>query len=231
MGRCHKLTVSGQRDELKIQPIGQTRPVIISGRFPIFLKLQLSYFEHVKKKLQQQEGRKKTQELLSKAVYLLSMGGNDYMKVGNPKPGEVPLTDSEKKEYVTIVLGNITSTVKKVYAMGGRKFLFQAVGPLGCMPATRVSPGAEGCSHEVMSLAKMHNTAMSNVLRKLEKTLPGFKYSLFDYFSTLASITNYAPKYGFKEGQAACCSSGHFNGAFTCANTTAGFNLCHDPTK
>ncbi|PKI33303.1 hypothetical protein CRG98_046307 [Punica granatum] len=107
----------------------------------IHLKMQLSYFEEVQKKLKQQEGEQKAQELLSKAVYLFSMGGNDYMNVGMPKFGNtmppVVLTASYKKQYVTIVLSNLTSVVKKVYAMGGRKFIFQTVGPLGCMPVSR----------------------------------------------------------------------------------------------
>ncbi|PKI18359.1 hypothetical protein CRG98_049367, partial [Punica granatum] len=51
------------------------------------LKLQLSYFEEVQKKLKQQECNEKARDLLSKAIYLFSMGGNDYMKVGMPKPG------------------------------------------------------------------------------------------------------------------------------------------------
>ncbi|XP_031375372.1 GDSL esterase/lipase 4-like [Punica granatum] len=201
----------------------------------IHLKMQLSYFEEVQKKLKQQEGEQKAQELLSKAVYLFSMGGNDYMNVGMPKFGNtmppVVLTASYKKQYVTIVLSNLTSVVKKVYAMGGRKFIFQTVGPLGCMPVSRYASGSTGCVHDVTVLAKMHNIALSKLLLKLEKTLPGFKYALFDYYSALAEITTYPSRFGFKEGRTACCGSGNFNGQFTCGKNGTAYNLCSDPSQ
>ncbi|PKI37322.1 hypothetical protein CRG98_042288 [Punica granatum] len=130
----------------------------------LHLKLQLSYFEEMQKKLKQQEGEQKAQELLSKAVYLLSMGGNDYMHAAMPSFGKSTpplLTASYKKQYMVVVLSNLTSVVKKVYAMGGRKFIFQTVGPLGCMPSNRIGSGSKGCAHDVTVLAKTHNIALS----------------------------------------------------------------------
>ncbi|KAK4780364.1 hypothetical protein SAY87_016470 [Trapa incisa] len=207
----------------------------------IYLKLQLSYFEKVTEKLKQQEGESKAAELLTNAVYLFSMGGNDYMHVamkstmpslGNTNATSQPLTSTFKKQYAITVLSNLTSVIKQVYATGGRKFLFQTVGPLGCMPSNRIGSGSKGCAHDVSVLAKMHNTALSKVLLRLQKTLPGFKHGLFDYYSALSERTNYASRFGFEEGQTACCGSGNYNGQFTCGkNGTNAYNLCSDPTK
>ncbi|OWM68410.1 GDSL esterase/lipase 4-like [Punica granatum] len=201
----------------------------------LHLKLQLSYFEEMQKKLKQQEGEQKAQELLSKAVYLLSMGGNDYMHAAMPSFGKSTpplLTASYKKQYMVVVLSNLTSVVKKVYAMGGRKFIFQTVGPLGCMPSNRIGSGSKGCAHDVTVLAKTHNIALSKVLQKLEKTLTGFRYALFDYYSALEEMTTYPSRFGFKEGQTACCGSGDFNRELTCGkNGTTAYNLCSDPSQ
>ncbi|KAI6700349.1 hypothetical protein NL676_014673 [Syzygium grande] len=60
-----------------------------------------------------------------------------------------------------MVLGNFTTVIEEVYALGGRKFAFQNVGPIGCMLATRASSGINGCPHDPSILAKMHNIALS----------------------------------------------------------------------
>ncbi|PKI33078.1 hypothetical protein CRG98_046531 [Punica granatum] len=196
----------------------------------IHLKLQLSYFEEMNNKLEPEAA----QELLSKAVYFFSIGGNDYMNVGMPPLPEngtrVALASSYRKQYVKAVLGNITSVVKKVYEMGGRKFLFQTVGPLGCMPLSRWISGSE-CIANVTILAKMHNKRLSIVLWELEDTLPGFKCAVFDYYSALLEMSKYPSNFGFTEGQRACCGSGNFNGEFTCGDNETGYNLCSDPSQ
>ncbi|XP_030523766.1 GDSL esterase/lipase 1-like [Rhodamnia argentea] len=151
----------------------------------IHLKLQLSYFEEVVKRLRQQIGDEDAHRLLSDAIYLFSMGGNDYMALATDPKSSV-LTAAYKKTFMTMVLGNFTTVIKEVYALGGRKFAFQNVGPIGCMLATRASSGINGCLHDPSVLAKMHNVALSRLLRKLAYQKAGFSYALFDYYTSLA---------------------------------------------
>lgn len=196
----------------------------------LYLKLQLNYFEEVVKGLKQLLGEGDARKLLSKAVYLFSIGGNDYNAIqNNPKAAA-----SFRKMYMTMVLGNITAGIKQLYAHGGRKFAFQNVGPIGCMPGTRASSGSEGCLHDPTVIAKMHNIALSRVLKRMEQGLPGFKYALFDYYTSLTMRTLYSSKFGFKVGMSACCGSGPFNGQFTCGKkngTTSSYTLCSDPSE
>ncbi|KAF8012819.1 hypothetical protein BT93_I0855 [Corymbia citriodora subsp. variegata] len=196
----------------------------------LYLKLQLNYFEEVVKGLKKQLGDADTRKLLSKSVYLFSIGGNDYNAVqNNPKA-----TASFRKMYMTMILGNITAGIKQVYAHGGRKFAFQNVGPIGCMPATRASSGSEGCLHDPTVLVKMHNIALSRLLKRIEQGQPGFKYALFDYYTSLTMRTLHSSKFGFKVGMTACCGSGPFNGQFTCGKkngTTNGYTLCSNPSE
>ncbi|KAI3414555.1 Lipase_GDSL domain-containing protein [Psidium guajava] len=205
---------------------------VLPGTHPgtLYFKLQLNYFEEVVKGLKRQLGDADAHKLLSKAVYLFSIGGNDYNAIqNNPKA-----TASFRKMYMTMILGNITAGIKQVYAHGGRKFAFQNVGPIGCMPATRASSGSEGCSHDLTVIAKMHNIALSRLLKRIEQGLPGFKYALFDYYTSLTIRTLYSSKFGFKVGMSACCGSGPYNGQFTCGKkngTTSGYTLCSDPTE
>ncbi|KAL2933017.1 GDSL esterase/lipase 5 [Bienertia sinuspersici] len=65
----------------------------------------------------------------------------------------------------------------------------------------------------------MHNRALVQVLRELEVQLPGFKYSLYDFYTSLQQRIDYPSKYGFEEGKTACCGTGKFRGLYSCGGT------------
>lgn len=60
------------------------------------------------KGLKQQLGDADAHNLLSKAVYLFSIGGNDY----NTIPNNTKATTSFRKMYMSMVLGNFTAGIK-----------------------------------------------------------------------------------------------------------------------
>lgn len=82
-----------------------------------------------------------------------------------------------------------------MYGLGGRKFGYQRVGPLGCTPSSRVVSTGD-CDPDLMELAREHSQAFSNALKKLESELPGFKYSVFDFYDALNNRINNPLKYG-----------------------------------
>ncbi|KAJ6298284.1 hypothetical protein OIU76_019434 [Salix suchowensis] len=131
------------------------------------LQTQLSNFKNTEKQLRQKLGASEVKALLSTAVYMFSIGTNDYM---------IPFTTNStvfqsysKKEYVKMVIGNITSVIQvinmfrsyelilylifiskfiktkialvlvsqEIYSMGGRKFGLSKLLPLGCTPISR----------------------------------------------------------------------------------------------
>ena len=74
----------------------------------IDLKTQLSYFKKVSKVLRQDLGDAETTTLLAKAVYLISIGGNDY---------EISLSENSSsthttEKYIDMVVGNLTTVIK-----------------------------------------------------------------------------------------------------------------------
>ncbi|KAI9119698.1 hypothetical protein K1719_009087 [Acacia pycnantha] len=105
--------------------------------------------------------------------------------------------------------------VLEVYRLGGRKIAFQSVGPLGSTPSNRTTTTnpSGGCVEFLLAMARRHNRALSVALHKLEKTLPGFKYSIFDYYDALLDMANSPSKYGLQEGKSACCGSGAYRGS------------------
>ncbi|XP_050383856.1 GDSL esterase/lipase 1-like isoform X5 [Argentina anserina] len=118
----------------------------------------------------------------------------------------------------------------EVYDLGGRKIAFQNVAPLGCIPTVKSGNPEVGskCLEEPLKLARLHNRALSVALKKLESHLPGFKYSIFDYYNALGDRVNNPSIYGFKNGTSACCGSGAFRGS-SCG--TEPYELCSNPSE
>ncbi|KAB1218298.1 GDSL esterase/lipase 1 [Morella rubra] len=199
----------------------------------IDLNTQLNYFKHLETLLRQRLGEAEAKTLLSRAVYLFSIGSNDYV---------VPFTSNSsvlqsysQEEYVDMVMGNLTTVIKEIYEKGGRKFAFINVAPLGCLPLARaLNPRNTGaCMEELTSLVKLHNKALSHVLQKLASQLKGFRYSNTNSYSFLTERMNYPAKYGFKEGKSGCCGTGPYRGINSCGGkrSVEVYELCENPSE
>ena len=86
--------------------------------------------------------------------------------------------------------------LQEIHARGGRKFGFMNLPPFGCFPGIKVNTINGSCLKEGLHFAKLHNTALSELLMKLGKELEGFKYSLYDLNTNLRKRINHPSKYG-----------------------------------
>ncbi|XP_027337342.1 GDSL esterase/lipase 1-like [Abrus precatorius] len=188
------------------------------------LPKQLSYFKALAKSLEHDLGEIEAKRVLEKSVYLFSIGGNDYVGFQNQNPNA---TKSSGREFIDQVVYNLTDAFKAIYSLGGRKIAYQNVGPLGCAPSIRARSGGD-CNEELLEMAREHNQAFSEVLKKLEIELSGFKYSFFDYYVSFYDIVINPVKCGFKEVKRACCGVGPFRGS-GCG--TKKYELCDKPSE
>ncbi|QCE02340.1 zeta-carotene desaturase [Vigna unguiculata] len=201
----------------------------------IDLKTQGLYFKRVSKQLRQKHGEDRAKKLFSTAVYIFSVGGNDYASpfYTNPINATVVLP-YPPQNFVDFVTHNITTVIKEIYNEGGRKFGFLNVAPLTCSPFLRTL--ASGTSIEAClkaqgsALARLHNDALPKSLRKLERQLKGFKYSVFNFYDVLLELIKYPSKYGFKEGSVACCGGGPYRGDYSCGGKRGiqEYELCNN---
>lgn len=134
----------------------------------IDLKTQLSYFNIVEKQLKQKLGDEEAKTFLSKAVYLISIGSNDYSVIFTTNPRvhqffnprkEYVKTDWQPDNYNQSMTSNfivyllrdgflsifnllknysLCQLCQEIYKKGGRKFGFLNLGPLGCIPSMKV---------------------------------------------------------------------------------------------
>ncbi|KAK8706564.1 hypothetical protein V6N13_050125 [Hibiscus sabdariffa] len=183
---------------------------------------QIKYFKKVEKSLRKQLGVAETKKLLSEAVYLIGIGGNDYLT----KPSSV-----SDKEFVSMVIGNLTLALKEIYREGGRKFGFPNMMPLGCLPFMKAQSGGS-CIDEINALANLHNSELTKTLNKLMNQLDGFKYGYYNFFGSISERLTNPSKYGFKEATA-CCGSGEDRGVYSCGGKRGlpEFVLCDNPDE
>ncbi|KAG6581785.1 GDSL esterase/lipase 1, partial [Cucurbita argyrosperma subsp. sororia] len=188
----------------------------------IDLKTQLSYFNKVTKVLVGMGHPEEAKALLSKAVYFISIGSNDYIA---PFTTNSTLFQSHSpQEYVEL----------GIHTNGGRKFAFLGVGDIGCVPLVKavLLQGKDECSENITQLVTLHNKHLYKALQHLEKELEGFVYSYADLYTSANQISNNPSKYGFKEGKAACCGSGPFRGFFSCGGRDGEeYELCSNPNE
>ncbi|WMV57407.1 hypothetical protein MTR67_050792 [Solanum verrucosum] len=195
----------------------------------IDMETQLKNFKKVKSWLRNKLGKGKSQNILSNAVYLFSIGSNDYLSLFVTN-SSIPISP----QYQQMVVGNLTTIVQEIYKIGGRKFGFLNLGDLGCLPGLRMlnSSNKNGCLEKASNMAKLHNVELYNTLSKMEKQLKGFKYSLYDFNSRLRERIDHPSKYGLKEGKIACCGIGRFRGIHSCGGKRPvghKFELCQNP--
>ncbi|XAR49847.1 hypothetical protein NMG60_11004005 [Bertholletia excelsa] len=197
----------------------------------IDLKMQQENFKGVKKMLEKNLGEEEAKMFLSRAVYLFSIGGNDYATPFLTNSTSIFQIYS-KEEYVGMVIGNLTTAIKEIYKLGGRKFGFVGLGPLGCYPIIRALYPGE-CLEELTTLVKLHNNALLKVLKTLAWRLQGFKYSNFDLYTSVSERINDPSQYGFKEGESACCGSGPYRGLNSCGGKRGieQYELCNKPSQ
>ncbi|KAL4628249.1 hypothetical protein ACB092_05G223600, partial [Castanea dentata] len=199
----------------------------------IDLKSQLNNFKNLESLLSKELGDAEAKELLFRAVYIINVGSSDYA---------VPFSRNSSifqsytpEEYIDMVISNLTFVIEEIYKKGGRKFGFPNLPPLGCLPLARaLIPGNTGaCKQELTALAILHNKALSEVLQKLENELNGFKYSITDTYTILSERINSPLKYGFKEGNIACCGIGPYKGINSCGGkrSVKEYELCENASE
>ncbi|KAM6601762.1 hypothetical protein CsatA_021371 [Cannabis sativa] len=198
--------------------------------FVVDLHTQLKYFKKVQKRLSQTLGPAKAKKLISAAVYLFSVGVNDYSD--RFKADSTVSDDKFNNEYARMVLGNVTQVLQEIYKRGGRKFGFVNAPPLGCLPSLKMlKPDNEsGCYDEITSLAKIHNALLPKVLKKIQSEHNSFNYTIYDLFTSMSKRIDDPSKYGFKDGSMGCCGSGLYRGVYSCGGMRGEkeFELCDD---
>nr|XP_007153101.1 hypothetical protein PHAVU_003G006900g [Phaseolus vulgaris]ESW25095.1 hypothetical protein PHAVU_003G006900g [Phaseolus vulgaris] len=149
----------------------------------------------------------KLRDYLSKSIYLVSIGSNDYMlNYFNPSGTNNHLNP---EEYANYLLEQLTSRIKRIYDIGARKFVINRIGQIGCTPISVIrTPFSQNCNEDVNQMVKLYSDKLP---RKLEELQTQLSHSLFinvDNYNFSEKIRNSPENFGFKNIFDPCVQGG-----------------------
>ncbi|XP_076898792.1 GDSL esterase/lipase At3g26430-like [Bidens hawaiensis] len=236
-------------------PIGSTirrqnTTIFQSGYSPISLDIQYEQFSYFLKRSQiiRQKGdifkyMFPEEYEFSSALYTFDIGGND-LSAGY----QFNMSIEQVKAYVPDVISEFTTTIKNVYALGGRAFWIHNTGPVGCLPYildTQVITAAQvdnhGCAAPFNEVSQYFNKQLKEAIVQLQKDLHLAAITYVDIYSAKYSLFAQAKKLGFGNPFLVCCGHGgkyNFNNAMRCGWTkmvngkeTVPAQSCEDPSS
>ncbi|TKY69120.1 GDSL esterase/lipase [Spatholobus suberectus] len=151
---------------------------------------------------------KKLRHYLSKSIYLLSIGSNDYMLnyLKNPMGANNNLNP---EEYANYLLEQLASRIKRIYDLGARKFLISGVGPIGCIPASIIkTPHSQDCNEDINQKVKPYSDKFPAKLQELQTQLSGSLFINLDTYNFFKQIRNSPEKFGFLDISDSCVQGG-----------------------
>ncbi|KAL7001048.1 GDSL esterase/lipase 6 [Sarracenia purpurea var. burkii] len=164
-------------------------------------------------------------ELLRRSLFLFESGSNDIF--GYFLPFAPPTLSPDA--YVQAMLAEVGSFVDRIYKLGARRIALFSLGPVGCVPARALLPGApvDRCFGKLNKMVKNYNQGLENLVKNVAVKYPGAVGVYGVVYQTVQLFRAMPTRYGFINVTHACCGSGTLGGMMQCG--TEGYTLCSNP--
>ncbi|WOG98841.1 hypothetical protein DCAR_0418187 [Daucus carota subsp. sativus] len=179
----------------------------------ISLSRELDYYKEYQRKLKAYLGEAKAKIVIKEALYLMSLGTNDFLE-----------------NYYTMPDRRNQFTVDQ-YQLGARKVSVGGLPPMGCMPLERTTNLFNGyeCMEEYNMVALSFNNKLSGLVNRLNKELKGIQVVFSNPYQVFLGLLKKPSSYGFVEAETACCATGMFEMGYACSRLRA--LSCEDADK
>ncbi|XP_059658639.1 GDSL esterase/lipase At5g45950-like [Cornus florida] len=185
------------------------------------LTKQLEYFKHYKVQLRQVVGEKKAEEITSNALFVLSMGTNDFLK--NYYLDSFRSDQFTIEQYQNYLISRMSRAIKGMYRLGVRRLVVVGLPPFGCSPLVKTLKDETICDESYNKVALSFNSKLKAKMAALKN----IRNCYIDIYSIIESAIQNPGKYGFSETKKGCCGTGTIEYADSCR----GLNTCTDRTK
>ncbi|TKY71787.1 GDSL esterase/lipase [Spatholobus suberectus] len=185
---------------------------------------QLEYFEHYKIHLRKLVGEARAEFITRNALYIISMGTNDFLQnyfLEPTRPKQFSL-----QEFETFLLSRFSKDIEAMHRMGAKRLIVVGVLPLGCVPLVKTIRNQESCVKPLNDVAYSFNAKLLQQLNNL-KTKVGLQAALVDVYGMIQNAVTNPKKYGFIEGSKGCVGTGTVEYGDSCK----GASTCSDPDK
>ncbi|CAI9759918.1 unnamed protein product [Fraxinus pennsylvanica] len=179
---------------------------------------EVEYYKDYQKKLKAYVGEEKAKFIISEALYLISMGTNDFLENYYTLPNRQ--SQYSVDQYQVFLIGLAENFIKEIYGLGARKMSLTGLPPMGCLPLERTTNFfngfGQGCNDGYNTVALQFNVKLSGLVHKLNKELPGIRVVFSDPYNIFLQIIKKPSLFGFDVAAVACCSTGMFEMGYTC---------------
>ncbi|XP_057966831.1 GDSL esterase/lipase At1g71691 [Malania oleifera] len=156
-------------------------------------------------------------DLISNAVFYLSIGINDYIHYYLPNVSNVQslyLPWSFNQFLATTV----KQEIKNLYNINVRNMVVMGLAPIGCAPHYLWQHNSKDgeCVQEINDMIMEFNFAMRYMVEELGRELHDSNIIFCDVFEGSMDILKNHERYGFNVTADACCGLGKFNGWIMC---------------
>ncbi|KAE9614959.1 hypothetical protein Lal_00048408 [Lupinus albus] len=179
---------------------------------------ELENYKEYQAKLRAYVGLEKANEIIKEALYLMSLGTNDFLENYYILPTRrFHFTVSQYQDFL---LGIADNFVKELYTLGARKISITGLVPMGCLPLERATNifGDHACNEEYNNVALGFNKKLDRLISKLNRNLPLLKVVSANAYDIVNDIITRPSAYGYEVVEKACCSTGTFEMSYLCSD-------------
>ncbi|XP_028757923.1 GDSL esterase/lipase At2g04570 [Neltuma alba] len=179
---------------------------------------ELEYYKEYQAKLRDYLGVEKANEVISEALYLMSLGTNDFLENYFVFPTRrLQFSVSQYQDFLVDIAHNF---ITQLYHLGARKLSLTGLVPIGCLPLERTVNilGHHDCDDKYNDVALGFNKKLEIMLNRLAKELPLLKTVSANAYDFVNEIITKPSSFGFEVVEKACCSTGTFEMSYLCSD-------------
>ncbi|XP_021867400.1 GDSL esterase/lipase 7-like [Spinacia oleracea] len=177
--------------------------------------------------------QKQLKQHLSKSIYFLSVGNNDYLN-NYLHPLYLESKVYDPPHFAHFLIDELSLRLQRLYGLGARKFLVSEVGPIGCIPifARGVTTNLNHkhgtkCDDGANNILLLFNKQLIEMIKILETTLQDSHFILLQTYSFSYDAIMNPAKYGLSDSSNPCCKT-WLNGTSSCIPEEA---PCQNPNN
>ncbi|KAJ7943057.1 GDSL esterase/lipase [Quillaja saponaria] len=164
--------------------------------------------------------------LVQNSLFLFESGSNDIF---NFFLYETTTHTLSPDTYVQAMLTEVEKFVAHIYELGARRIALFSLGPVGCVPARALVPGAPlgRCYGKMNVLVKIYNMGLENLVNEILTKYPGAIGVYGAVYKLVQQFRADPKRYDFIEVSMACCGYGALGGTLQCGKE--GYKICPKP--
>ncbi|KAE8770103.1 GDSL esterase/lipase [Hordeum vulgare] len=178
---------------------------------------EVEYFKEYQRRLARHAGRARARHIVSNAVYVVSVGTNDFLEnyyllvTGR-------FVQFTVAEYQDFLVARAEEFLTAIYHLGARRVTFAGLSAIGCVPLERTLNllGGGGCNEEYNQVARDYNVKVKAMIARLRAGLRGYRIAYINVYDDMVDIIAHPEKLGLENVAEGCCATGKVEMGYMC---------------